>query len=206
MWYNPELETSQHTVPGLVAVLMTVISMMLASMSLVREKEIGTLEQLMVTPLKKHELLLGKLLPFLVLSLVSMTIMMRAAQFIFGIYMVGSYGVLLVAAVAFLTVTLSFGTLVSTLAATQQQAMFISWFFMVFMILLSGIFVSSENMPPIMQWVCKLNPMHFFVNMLRDIFQKGSGFWPLRKDFIGLMILGIVSFSLSYVKFSKRVG
>ena len=204
MWYNPGLKASQYMVPGLVAVLMTVVSMMLSSMNIVREKEIGTLEQLSVTSLKKYELLLGKLLPFLILSIISMIIMMQAAQLIFDITMQGSYLVLIVCSIVFLIVTLSLGTLVSTIASTQQQAMFISWFFMIFMILLSGLFVSVDNMPQTIRYLTLINPMSFFVNILRDVFQKGSGFYYLRYDLLGLGILGILMFVFSYLKFSKK--
>jgi len=205
-WYNPDLKADQYMIPGLVGVIMTVLSLMLSSMSLVRERELGTLEQLVVTPLKKHELLLGKLLPFLIMSIASMLLTMFAAQQIFSIRMMGSYLVLVFCSLVFLTVTLSMGIFVSTLAATQQQAMFISWFVMVFMILLSGIFVSVDNMPEIIKKFTLLNPMRYFVQILRDVFQKGSSLRYLYKDVLSLFVLGISMFAFSYLKFSKKVG
>lgn len=204
-WYNPDLKAAQFMIPGLIAVIMTVLSMMLSSMSLVREKEQGTLEQLVVTPLKKHELLLGKLLPFLILSIVSMMVTIFAAKHIFTLSIAGSYFDLMISSFIFLSVTLSLGILISTVAATQQQAMFISWFFMVFLILLSGIFVSVDNMPEIIRKATLLNPMRYFVQIIRDIFQKGSTLRYLIKDLLPLSGLGICMFILSYLKFSKKV-
>lgn len=206
MWYNPDLRSAQYMVPGIVVVLLTIIPMMLSSMSLVREKEIGTLEQLMVTPLKKHQLLLGKLIPFLILSFVELGIVLKAAQLIFSIEMQGSYLLLGVLAFGYLFTTLGQGIFVSIITSSQQQAMFVSWFFMVFMILMSGFFIPIENMPEILQKVTYLNPMRYIMSIMRDIFQKGSNLSFLLKDVIPMMAFGLVIFSSSVLGFRKRVG
>lgn len=206
MWYNLDLYSAQYMVPGIVVVLLTIISMMLSSMSLVREREIGTLEQLMVTPLRKQELLAGKLLPFLILAMVELGIVLQLAQVIFSIHMQGSYLLLGGLAILFLFTTLGLGTLVSTITSTQQQAMFVSWFFMVFMLLMSGLFIPIENMPHVLQLITYLNPMRYFMSIMRDIFQKGSTFEHLIVDIVPMTVLGIIIFVSSVLKFRKRIS
>lgn len=206
MWFNLNLDSPQYMIPGIVVILLTIIPMMLSSMSLVREKEIGTLEQLMVTPLKKHQLLLGKLIPFLVLSFAELGLVLKAAQWIFNVQMVGSYLLLAELALVYLFATLGLGVFVSTVTQTQQQAMFISWFFMVFMILMSGFFIPIENMPNILQKATYLNPMRYFMYIIRDIFQKGSSLAYLVKDVAPLGLIGLSIFAFSVVKFQKRLG
>jgi ABC-2 type transport system permease protein len=206
MWYNLNLDSPQYMVPGIVIVLLTIISMMLASMSLVREKEIGTLEQLLVTPLRKHELLLGKLIPFLILAFVELGIVLKAAQFIFSIESKGSLFLLAGLAFFYLFTTLGLGIFISTITNSQQQAMFVSWFFMVFMLLMSGLFIPIENMPDILQKLTYLNPMRYFLYIIRDIFQKGATMGYLWIDAIPMTIFGLLIFTFSVLKFQKRVG
>lgn len=205
-WYNLNLNSAQYMVPGIVVVLLTIISMMLASMSLVREKEIGTLEQLLVTPLRKYQLLLGKLIPFLVLAFFEMGIVLKAAQFIFDIHMQGSYILLGELAFLYLFTTLGLGIFVSTITNSQQQAMFVSWFLMVFMLLMSGLFIPIENMPDLLQKATYLNPMRYFMYIIRDVFQKGSTLPYLLVDVIPMTIFGLIIFIFSVLKFQKRVG
>lgn len=206
MWYNLDLKSAQFMVPGIVVVLLTIVPMMLSAMSLVREKEIGTLEQLMVTPLKRYQLILGKLIPFLILAYVELAVVMGFAQLIFAIHMAGSYGLLAVLAFVYLFTSLGLGVFISTITHTQQQAMFTAWFFMVFMILMSGFFIPIENMPHSLQLATYLNPMRYFMSIVRDIFQKGSGLRYLMKDALPLAGFGIAIFSASVVKFHKRIA
>ncbi len=206
MWYNLNLNNAQFMIPGIVAALLTIISMLLSSMSLVREKEIGTLEQLMVTPLRKFQLLVGKLIPFLILSFVELLIVMQVAQIIFNIEMHGSYLLLSGMAFLFFFTTLGLGIFISTLAGTQLQAMFFSWFFMLFMILMSGFFIPIENMPDLLQKATYLNPMRYFMSILRDIMAKGSSLRYLLKDAIPLTVFGLIILSVSVAKFRKRVS
>ncbi len=206
MWYNLDLSSKQSMVPGIVVVLLTILPMMLSAMSLVKEKEIGTLEQLMVTPLKKYQLLLGKLIPFLLLSFFELALVMTIAILVFHITMSGSYLLLTVLAFLYLFTTLGLGIFVSTVTHSQQQAMFLSWFFMVFMIMMSGFFVPIENMPQFLQKVTYLNPMRFFMYIVREIFQKGSSLQYILRDVIPMMIYGFFIFSFSVIKFQKRVG
>lgn len=206
MWYNINLDNAQFMVPGIVVVLITIISMMLSAMNLVREKELGTLEQLMVTPIKKHQLLLGKLIPFLILTFVELAIVMNIAQIIFSIKMEGSLALLFGLASLFLFTTLGLGIFVSTITHSQQQAMFVSWFLMVFMLLMSGLFIPIENMPPVLKKLTYLNPMRYFMYIMRDIFQKGASIQYLLKDVIPMTFYGLVIFVFSILKFQKRAG
>jgi ABC-2 type transport system permease protein len=206
MWYNMELDSQQYMVPGIVVILLTILPMMLSAMSLVKEKEIGTLEQLMVTPLKKHQLLLGKIIPFLLLSYVEMTIVMTVAILVFNIPMNGSYILLAVLALLYLMTTVGFGIFISTFTNTQQQAMFVAWFFMVFMIIMSGFFVPIQNMPTSLQNLTYLDPMRFFLAIIRDIFQKGSNLQYLFKDVVFLGIYGLAIILLAILKFQKRIS
>jgi len=206
MWYNANLDNAQYMIPGLVVVLLTVISMMLSAINLVREKEIGTLEQLMVTPLKRHQLLMGKILPFLILTFIEMIAVLLFAQLIFSITIAGSYQLLAGLAFVFLFTTLGLGVFVSAITHTQQQAMFISWFFMVFMLLMSGFFIPIENMPPYLQKITYLNPMRYFMYIIRDIVQKGSPFVALLQDVIPMTIYGILIFLLAVFNFQKRLA
>ncbi|MBN2365129.1 MAG: ABC transporter permease, partial [Calditrichaeota bacterium] len=206
MWYNLELDSQQFMVPGIVVVLLTIIPMMLSAMSLVKEKEIGTLEQLMVTPLKKHQLLLGKIIPFLILSYVELAIVMTVAILFFNISMNGSYLLLALLSLLYLIATIGLGIFISTFTHTQQQAMFVAWFFMVFMIIMSGFFIPIENMPKSLQGLTYLNPMRYFMFIIRDIFQKGSGIIYLWLDSTLMTGFALVIIFLAVGKFQKRVS
>jgi ABC-2 type transport system permease protein len=206
MWYNPELSSRQFMVPGIVVVLLTILPMMLSALSLVKEKEIGTLEQLLVTPLRKHQLLAGKLAPFLILSYVELGLVTTVAVLGFAIPMQGSYLLLAALALLYLFTTLGLGIFVSALAHSQQQAMFVAWFFMIFMILMSGFFVPIHNMPAALQALTYLNPMRYFMAIVRDLFQKGSALPDLWPDVLPMAAFGLGIFSFGVAAFRKRVG
>ncbi len=206
MWFNEDLDNAQYMIPGIICVLLTVVSMMLSSINLVREKEIGTLEQLMVTPIKRYQLLLGKILPFLLLTFIELGIVTFFGKQIFSIDIRGSYLLLSVLSFLFLFTTLGLGIFISTITGTQQQAMFVSWFFMVFMIMLSGFFIPIDNMPDFIQKLTYLNPMRYYLYIVRDIIQKDANFVYLLKDAIPMTIYGLVIFIASTLKFQKRVS
>ncbi len=205
-WFNLNLENAQYMVPGIVALLLTILSMMLSSISLVREREVGTLEQLMVTPMKRYQLLLGKLLPFLLLAYVEFFIVLLLAQIIFPIKMQGSYALLGVMALLYLFTTLGLGVLISSITSTQQQAFFVSWFFLVFMIMMSGLFIPIENMPPFLQKLTYLNPLRYFMALVRDIFQKGITLPHTIYEALPMTVLGLLIFCFSVRHFQKRIG
>ncbi len=205
MLYNPDLRSQQYMVPGIVVVLLTILPMMLSAMSLVKEKEIGTLEQLMVTPLRRYQLLSGKLIPFLLLSFFELFIVMSVGILVFRISMNGSYLLLAYLALIYLMTTLGLGIFISTITHSQQQSMFVAWFLMVFMILMSGFFIPIENMPLLLQKLTYLNPMRYFMNIVRDIFEKGSSLPFLLEEVIPMALFGVTIFTLSVLKFQKRI-
>lgn len=204
MWYNLDLSSAQYMVPGIVVILLTIISLILSALSLVKEREVGTLEQLLVTPLKKQYLLIGKLIPFLILGFIELGIVMTAAQWIFDIKMQGSYPLLALLSMLYLFTTLGLGIFVSTITDSQQQALFVAWFIMLIMIMLSGLFIPISNMPDILQKITYLNPMRYFMDIIRDIFQKGSSIGFLYKDVIPMTVFGLLIFIFSVLNFQKR--
>jgi ABC-2 type transport system permease protein len=206
MWYNLNLQSKHYMIPGLIALLATVVTMFLTSMGLVREKEIGTLEQLMVTPIRSIELIIGKVLPFMLIGFVEVNLMMAVAFLVFDLQMAGSYPLLLGVSALYFMTSLGLGIFISTLAETQQQAMFISWFFMIFLLLMSGFLTPIANMPAAWQKVTYLNPLRYYVNLLREIFLKGTPLQFLWTEIVPLAVFGVIIISASAMKFHKRVS
>ncbi|MBM2816109.1 MAG: type transporter [Ignavibacteria bacterium] len=205
-WYNPELNYKFYMVPGILVMLVTMIGMFLCSMNIVIEKEMGTIEQLNVTPIAKHEFIIGKLLPFWVLGLIELAFGLSLAKLFFDIPIVGNIFLLFGLASVYLLVVLSFGLLVSTVTETQQQAMFISWFFMVIFILLSGLFTSIDSMPEWARFLTKLNPIAYFVEIMRQVLLKGAGLAEVKVHLFALSIYAIVMIVLSVWRYRKTTG
>lgn len=203
--YNPESESVYYMVPGIVALLLTMITVMLTSMAIVREREIGTLEQLLVTPIKKRELLLGKTIPFALLGFVEMSIALAFGVIWFGIPFAGSWPLLYGLSLIFLFTTLGSGIFVSTVSNTQQQAMFYAWFFMVFAILTSGLFIPIQNMPHLIQYLTYLNPLRYFMVIIRGIMMKGAGVDTLYPNILAMIAFSAVIFTSAWLRFGKRV-
>jgi ABC-2 type transport system permease protein len=203
LWYNPDLNSTQYMVPGIIAILLTITSMMLAAMSLVKEKEIGTLEQLLVTPVTKTELLLGKLIPYWLISMFEIVFITVVAHFVMHLQFAGSVWQMLLMAAIFLLTTLGLGIFVSTQSSTQQQAMFMAWFMMVFMLLLSGLFVPIQNMPLSIRRLVLINPMSYFMTITREIVVKGNNLLYLWREALALLAYGIGIFSFSVARFHK---
>lgn len=204
--YNPEMESVYFMVPGIVATLLTMITVMLTSMAIVREREIGTLEQLVVTPISETTLLLGKIIPFAILGIVEMSIALIFGVLWFDIPFVGSPFLLFGLSGLYLLTTLGVGLLFSNVTTTQQQAMFFAWFFSVFAILTSGFFTPIANMPQWMQYVTYINPMRYFMDIVRGIMLKGAGAPELFGQIFILAVFGLVIFSFSAIRFSKRTS
>lgn len=204
--YNPEAESIYFMVPGIVATLLTMVTIMLTSMAIVRERERGTLEQLLVTPMSRMTLLFGKVIPFAILGLVEMTIALVVGILWFGIPFVGSPWLLFVLSALYLMTTLGIGLFFSTVTSTQQQAMFFAWFFSVFAIITSGFFTPIANMPQWLQYVTYLNPMRFFMSIVRAIMMKGAGAASFAGDIYVLVIFGVLVFGFSALRFSKRAA
>ncbi len=205
-FYNPELESRYFMVPAIVVLLITIISTMLTGMAVVREKEIGTLEQLMVTPITPIQLIAGKTIPFAVLSFLELTIATTFAVLWFKLPLEGSILVLALAVFAYLLVTLGIGLLTSTISSTQQQAMFTIWFLLVFGILMSGFFFPIDNMPHWAQYMTYMNPLRYIVAIVRGIFLKGATLADIMPNLLPLFGLGLMIFSTAIVRFRKRVG
>ncbi len=181
-WYNKELDYKTFMVPGILVLLVTMVTLFLSAMNIVREKETGTLEQINVTPIKKYQFIIGKLFPFWVLGLVLLTVGLLLAKLVFQVPMVGSVALLYLFTAVYLLLILGMGLLVSNYTDTQQQAMFIAWFFIVIFILLSGLFTPIESMPVWAQKITYLNPIRYFVEIIRMVMLKGSGFWDIARQ------------------------
>jgi ABC-2 type transport system permease protein len=202
-WYNPELNYKVYMVPGILVVLVTVIGMFLSGLNLVREKEMGTIEQINVTPIRKYQFIVGKLLPFLFIGLFDLAFGLVIAKIIFDIPMVGSMLTLFIMAFVFLLVVLGAGLLVSTFTETQQQLMFVGYFVMIIFILMSGIFTPVESMPIWAQKFNLINPMYYFIAALRMILLKGSTLADLQYYFYSLLVFAIVMIWLAVWKYKK---
>jgi drug efflux transport system permease protein len=202
VWYNPDLLSRWFYVPAVLAMVLMLVTMILPSMAVVREKEIGTLEQIIVTPLRPWQLIVGKLAPFVVIGIVDMLVITGIARALFGVPLRGSLVLLTLFTLLFLLNTLGLGLLVSTMVATQQQAMMTCIFLlMVPMIYLSGLIFPIENMPVGFQYVTYLIPVRYYANVLRGVFLRGSGLavlWPeaLTLGGMGLCVLGLAALRL----------
>jgi ABC-2 type transport system permease protein len=204
--YNPEAKSVYFMVPGIVATLLLMITVMLTAMAIVREREMGTFEQLMVTPITTPVFLAGKVIPFVILAFAELLFALALGVLWFEVPFVGSKLLLLGLSALFLLTTLGVGLLFSTLASTQQQAMFFAWFFSIFAILTSGFLTPVENMPQWLQYLTCVNPMRFFMNIVRGIMMKGAGLLELGHDILVLAVLGTIAFGISVLRFSKRTG
>ena len=202
-WYNPQLNYTTYMVPGILVLLVTIIGMFLSGMNVVKEKELGTIEQINVTPIKKYQFVIGKLLPFWIIAMFEFSFGLVLARFIFGVPMLGSIALQLGTVSVYLIVVLGFGLFVSTITDTMQQAMFISWFFMVIFILMSGLFTPVESMPDWAQSVNKLNPISYFIQINRMIMLKGSVFSDFAQQFYSLVIYAVLMLTLSVWRYRK---
>jgi ABC-2 type transport system permease protein len=204
-WYNPNLESQFYYVPAIVAFLVMLLSLLLTSMAIVREKEAGTMEQLIVTPLKATELILGKTIPFILIAQAQMVMVILFARLYFGIPMAGNAFLLLAASSVFLLSTLGIGLLISTVSRTQQQAMMSNFFFIMPFFMLSGFVFPIANMPAVVQWLTHLNPLSHFLIIIRGVFLKGTGFAVLWPQFAELAVLGGLVFAAAVNRFQKRL-
>jgi ABC-2 type transport system permease protein len=205
LYYNPELDSKLNFVPGLIGLLLLMITTMLTAINIVREKELGTLEQLMVTPLGGSQLIIGKIIPFTILGIVQFTVGVIAARLVFGIPINGSIPLLYGMVLLFLMSTLGLGIFVSTITHTQQQAMFVAWFTMIFTLLLSGFFVPIKNMPRFVQYLTYINPLRYFINVLREIYLKATPFRYLWQEAAAMGTLGLLLIVAASLGFQKRL-
>jgi ABC-2 type transport system permease protein len=203
--YNPEAVSVNYMVPGIVTVLLTMITMMLTSMAIVREREVGTLEQLMVTPITTQALILGKTIPSAIIGFLEMSIALAFGVLWFRVPFVGSWALLYTLSFIYLFTTLGIGMFVSTISKTQQQAMFFTWFLSIFILLTSGFFAPISNMPQSVQFLTYLNPLRYFMKIVRGIMMKGATLSDLYPEAAAMIIFGFVIFTFAGLRFSKRV-
>ena len=207
VWFNPTLESRNFMLPGIFAMLLLVITSNLSSMAIVREREVGTLEQLNVTPLSRLELILGKLLPYGIIGLIDVLIVLLVIVFWFEVPLRGSLWLLLAMSVVYLLTTLGLGLFISTISNTQQQAMMTStFFFLIPMMYLSGFVFPIENMPDAIQPLTYLIPLRYFVIVLRGIFLKGVGLETLWPQALALLAWGSAILALAVMRSSKRLA
>ena len=204
-WYNPNLDSRNFFVPGVVAVLIMILSLLLTSMAIIREKESGTIEQLIVTPLRPVELILGKTIPYIIITQTLMIIVITFAIVWFSLPMKGNFLLLIAAACLFLLSTLGVGLFISTISATQQQAMMTTFFFILPFFMFSGFVFPIASMPTAIQWLTYLNPLRYFLVIIRGVFLKGVGLEVLWPQFIAMMVLGLIVFVSAVKRFKKRL-
>jgi ABC-2 type transport system permease protein len=206
IWYNPELLSKNYMIPGVIAVLLIVITSMMTALAIVKEKEIGTMEQLLVTPVNRSELMIGKLLPFVVIGFVDILVVLLAAVLWFEVPVRGSILLLFAFAAVYITTTLGLGLFVSTISKTQNQAQITIFFLMFPMMILSGFAFPIANMPPFFQDLSYLTPVRYFLIIIRGIFLKGSGLDVLWPQVLPLAMLAVAIFTLSVLRFRRTLG
>jgi len=205
-WYNPDLRTAIYIVPGLIGVILTMTMVMLTSMAIVRERERGTLEQLIVSPVKNVELVVGKIVPYIIIGYVQITLILLAGRVVFGVPFLGSPALLYALSFMFIAANLALGLFFSTVAKTQQHAMQMSFFFLLPNILLSGFMFPFEAMPRPAQWLSQALPLTHFLRIVRGITLKGSGFADAAPELIWLTgILGALV-TVASLRFSKKIA
>ncbi len=205
-WFNPTQEYHNYMVPGILVVLVTLVGMFLCGMNIVKEKEIGTIEQLNVSPIRKYHFIIGKLLPFWIIGLVELAAGLFFGKLVFDIPINGSLGLVFGFAAVYLPVVLGIGLLISTVTNTQQQAMFIAWFFLIIFILMSGLFTPIESMPAWAQKITKVNPVAYFVEVMRMVLLKGSTAPDIARHFGAMIIYGIVINTLALLNYRKQTA
>jgi len=203
-WYNERLDYKTFMVPGLLVLLVTLIGGFLSSLNIVREKEMGTIEQINVTPIKKYQFIIGKLLPFWILALFVFTIGLLCTRYVFNIPLAGSLLVLYAFAAIFVLAIMGIGLFLSSVTDTQQQAMFVFWFIVVIFILMSGLFTAIENMPIWAQNLTRLNPLRYFMEVIRMVVLKGSGFNEVKIHFLIITGFAIVTNTIAVWRYRKK--
>ncbi len=206
VWYNPDLKSVNYMVPGVLCLILMVVTMVMTSVAIVREREVGTLEQLVVTPIRPIELMIGKVTPFVAIGFVDVLFIICVAHFWFKVPIAGDLLLLLALTVVFLSVSLGLGLFVSTVSRTQQQAIMTSFFIMIPSILLSGFVFPIRNMPLAIQYLTYIIPLRYYLAIVRGIFLKGVGLGVLWPQVAALAGLGLLILTLSVLRFSKRLG
>jgi ABC-2 type transport system permease protein len=202
-WFNRFLNYQTFMVPGILVLLLTVVSAFICSLNIVKEKEIGTIEQINVTPIRKHHFILGKLIPFWIIGMFVFSVgLFLIARLVYGIVPAGSILVIYSFLSVYLLAVMGLGLIISNYSNTQQQAMSLAFFFLMVFILMGGLFTSIESMPDWAQWIAKLNPLAYFIEVMRMVIMKGSGFSDIQKHF--LIMGGFALFFNSWAIYSYK--
>jgi ABC-2 type transport system permease protein len=202
-WFNPELDYHHYMVPGILVVLVTMIGVAITSMNIVREKEIGTLEQLNVTPITRTQFIAGKLIPFWIIALVDMALGLVVARLVFDVPMEGSLLLVFGATVVYLVAALGIGLWISTVVETQQQAMLVTFAFNMIFLLMSGLFTPIDSMPEWAQWLAELSPVKHFIVIMRGVLVRGAGLADVQVPLLVLAGWGVAMFTLAVRQHSK---
>jgi len=202
-WYNPELKYSHFMVPGILVVLVTIIGMFLTALNLVREKEIGTIEQINVTPIKRYQFIAGKLIPFWIIAMFELAFGLAIGKLLFDIPINGSLILLFSFAGVFLVLALGGGLLLSSSSSSQQQVMFLSFFFIIICILMSGIFTPVESMPNWAKTINYINPLYYFMKVNRMVLIKGANLADIRESFISISVLAVIVITFAILRYRK---
>ena len=205
-WYNPDLDYRYYMVPGILVQLVTMVGTLLTALNIVREKELGTLEQLNVTPVTRGQFIAAKLIPLWSLGLVALTIGMLVAHFAFHVPMRGSVLLVFATASIYLLAALGVGLLVSTMVSTQQQAMFVTFFIVLVYLLMSGLFTPVRSMPTWAQWFAQVNPVMHFIEIMRAVMLRGAGLPEIARSLAVLSAIAIGVFTLSVRQYAKRAA
>ena len=205
-WYNPTRNYKHWMVPALMVSLTTIIGLLLTAQNITRENELGTLEQLNVTPMTKVQFIAAKLIPFWILSMVIFSLGLAIGKLVFGIPMVGNLLLVYLAAGVYLIVVLGIGLAISTVTRTQQQAMFVAFFVMLIFLLMSGLFTPVDSMPDWAQRVAEANPVKHFVSIMRAVLMRGAGLETVGPPIVGLGVAGVVVLALAVLRYRKSVA
>lgn len=203
-WYNPALAYTDYMVPGVLVVLVTIIGTLLTAQNIAREKELGTLEQLNVTPITRTQFIAGKLIPFWILGMAELAVGLALAKLIFDIPLRGNLAIVFAVGAVYLVAALALGLLISTVAETQQQAMFVTFFVMMIYLLLSGLFTPVTSMPEWVRWLAELNPVKHFVEVVRAVLIKGAGVGTVLRPTLALVAFAVGLLALAVGRYSKR--
>jgi len=202
-WYNPQLDFKIYMFSGILVIIVTLIGMLLTALNLVREKEMGTTEQINVTPIRKYQFIMAKLIPFMIIALFELAFGLMVGRLLFGLPIVGSLGLLFLFTCVYLLTVLGIGLFLSTISNTQQQLMYMAFFFMLTFMLMSGVFTPAESMPIWAQKINIFNPVAYFMKVIRMILLKGSGFMDIRREFYSLGIYAVLILSLAITNYRK---
>jgi len=205
VWFNDELVSRNFYIPGIIALVIMVSVLNLTAMAVVREKEVGTMEQIMVTPIRPIEFILGKTIPFVIIGILQVALITSVGVFWFGVPMRGSLALLFFCLLLYLISFLALGLFISTISRNQQQALVTTFFFIFPIILLSGFIFPIANMPTVIQYVTYFNPLRYFLVIIRDIFLKGTGFDTLWPNVLALMAIGVAVMTLAIRRVSKTL-